>query len=158
MGLFSAFRKLTGGTAEVAVAVTSAHRGTKSAVTVNVSVGPEAISAKRVYVKLRCSELVDIAKYDMPVESGTKPGAPAEKAKPIQVKADENLFEQEFTLASGQDLAAASQSKFTGEIEIPAHLPPSFVGKNSRIKWYALAGLSTSLTDPSSGWQEIAVA
>jgi hypothetical protein len=155
MGFFGVFRKLTGGTAEVAIAVVSPRRGGKAAVSVDVSVGPEAISTKRVYVKLRCVEQVDIPKYDLPVDSAAKP---AERPKPIQVKAEESLFEQEFPLASGQDLAAASQSKFKGEVEIPAHLPPSFVGKNSRIKWFALAGLSTSLTDPSSGWQEIAVA
>lgn len=156
MGWFGVVRKLTGGTAEVAIAVASARRGGKAAITVDVSVGPEAISTKRVYVKLRCGEVIDIPKYAITLETGAKPLA--DNPKPIQVKAEESLFEQEFTLASGQDLAAETRSKFTGEIEIPAHLPPSFVGKNSRIKWLVLAGLSTSLTDPSSGWQEIAVA
>jgi hypothetical protein len=61
-------------------------------------------------------------------------------------------------LANGQELAGQAKTQFTGEIDLPGHLPPSFNGKYARVKWYAQAGLSTSLTDPTSNWQEIAVA
>ena len=157
MGIGGFFRKLTGTTAEVRLAIGSAHRGGKVAVKVEVKVGPEAISAKRVYLTLTCSEQVDIPNYGLPIEvGGTKPVGSSHNH--IHVRANERLFEKEFTLAPGRDLAAASQHTFEGEIELPAHVPPSLSGKYTSISWHAQAGIDTSMMDPGSAWHEIRVA
>ncbi len=157
------WRKVTGGTADVTLTVGAARRSSKAPVTVDVAVGPDPISPKRVYVKLRCVEQVEIPKYALPKEGDDKaePGkvaAPDAKPKTVDVKAEECLFEKEFVLGPGREMAAKSTHKFEGQIELPAHLPPSFNGKLARVKWTALAGLSTSINDPDSGWQEVSVA
>lgn len=156
MGIFGFVRKLTGTTADVTLTVGPARRGDKFTVKVDVKVGPDPISAKRVYVTLRCNELVDIPKYNLPAETA-KPGTPALPPKSIAIKANESLFEQEFAITSGQELAANSEHRFDGEIELPAHLPPTYIGRHTNIRWYALAGLDTRMTDPSTEWQELPV-
>lgn len=154
MGILGALKKVVGKTAEVEITVENAKRGGKAKVTVDVHVGSDAVKAKRVYVQLRSNEVIDLPRYNAP----SQPGASAGSSSTIHVKADENVFNQEFVIAEGPDLPAGATSQFTGEIDIPANLLPSLTGKNVRIQWSALGGLDVAwATDPSSGWKEISV-
>jgi hypothetical protein len=157
------WRKATGGTATVALSVGAARRSAKAPVTIDVAAKDEPVSVKRVYVMLRCVEEVEIPNYALPAEpsaaaSGTSSAPPTDnKPKTVNVKAQQNLFEKEFVLSPGVELAPNATRKFQGEVEIPSHLPPSFNGKFARVKWHVLAGLSTEGNDPDSGWQELPV-
>jgi hypothetical protein len=153
MGILSALRKVTGKSAEVDLTVTNTKRGEKAKFAIDVHVGSDALKAKRVYVKLRCSEVIDLPNYHAPLQTGGQGGS-----NYIHVRASETLFDQEFAVAEAQDLPAGTTAQFTAEIDIPANSMASFIGRNARIQWEALAGLDVAwATDPSSGWQDIMV-
>lgn len=154
MSILGALRKVTGGAAQVEIAVEGAVRGGKAKVTIDVQVGSDAVKAKRVYVNLRAQELVDLPRYNAP----SQPGAASGSSSTIHVKADETVFNQEFVVAEAQELAAGTTAQFTGEIAIPASALPTLTGKIVRVQWQASAGLDVAWsTDPSSGWKEITV-
>ena len=133
-----------------------AARGDKADVTVNMTVNRKSISLRRLFVTVRCKEIVDFP-YTVPEEKDSK-GKVVTPAKSLRVTKEETLFEREFTIVAGQDLAANSHHTFKGGIEIPANLPPSMKGKNAQVRWEAFAGTDIpGIGDPASSWQEIAV-
>lgn len=153
MAIMSAFRKVTGGSAKVELTTETAKRGEKARVTVDVHVGSDALKAKRIYVKLRASEVIDLPNYHAPMQTGGQGGS-----NYIHVRSSETLFEQEFVIAQSQELAAGTSAQFKAGIDIPATALPTFIGRNARVEWHALAGLDVAwATDPSSGWQDILV-
>jgi hypothetical protein len=141
--------------ARLTVSIPDATRGKKTTAIVDVT-PTRAINARRVYLELRCTEIVEIGGYGLPAESDQKGKAP-EKTKTVNVKKEESLFSQEFTVAGPQALAANTSQKFQAEIEIPGHLPPTFKGKNARVKWEARGAVDVRGLDPGSSWQEIQV-
>ena len=152
MSILGALRKVTGGAAQVEIAVENAVRGGKAKVTIDVKVGSEAVKAKRVYVNVRAQEIVDIPRYSAP----SQPGATGSHT--IHVRADETVFSQEFVIADGQELAANTTAQFTGEIAIPSSALPSLIGQIVKVQWQASAGLDVAWsTDPSSGWKDVIV-
>ncbi len=135
-------------------------RGRPSEVAVNLSVSRNPISLRRLIVRVRGTEAIDMP-YTIPEEKDGK-GKQVTAARNITVQRSEVIFEKEFTITTGQELAANSHHKFTGNIEIPAHLPPSLKSRFTQIKWEARA--ETDLpggillgADPTSSWVELAV-
>jgi hypothetical protein len=134
-------------------------RGQKSTVAINVSVKAKPVSFHRVYVKIRCKELIDLTQSV--TEEKEEKGKKTTSSKPINVKKEEVLFEKEIPFAdvAGKEFAAGSTQTLKAEIDLPDHLPPSARGKFSRIKWEAEAvgDVVKKLFDATSGWQEITV-
>jgi hypothetical protein len=135
-------------------------RGRPSEVNVNLSVSRKAISLRRLVVRVRGTEVIDMP-YTIPEEKDSK-GKLVTPARDIKVQKSEVIFEREFTITTGHELDANTQHKFTGEIEIPANLPPSFRSKFAHIKWEARAetdlpgGILFGI-DPSSNWIDLNV-
>ena len=153
-------QKLTGGAAAVTLTIAAPARGSKAAALVQVT-ARQAVKPRRIYLQLRCTEIVEIANYGVPTETEQKEKdkeqKKAEKAKTVNVKKEESCFYKEYTLAGAQDLQANASEKFAGDVDIPDRVPPTYKGKNARIKWEARAGVDLAGNDPDSGWQEIDV-
>ena len=135
-------------------------RGKDTAATVSMSVSTKPISLRRLSVRVRGTEMVNLP-YVVPEEKDAK-GKQIYPSRNVTVKKEEVIFEKEYTIITGQELPAGSHHKFTGNIEIPAHLPPSVKGKYAQIRWEARA--ETDLpggfffgADPNSPWVELAV-
>lgn len=135
-------------------------RDKPSEVTVNLSVSRNPISLRRLIVRVRGAEVIDLP-YTVPEEKDTK-GKQITPSRNITVKKEEVIFEKEFTIVSGQELAPNSHHKFTGDIEIPGHFPASFKGRFAQIRWQARAetdlpgGIFFGL-DPTSAWVDLNV-
>ena len=97
------FQKLTGGAAAVTFSMDSPRRGNKSAVVIEVT-ARQSVKARRIYVQLRCAEIVEIANYGVPAETDQKDqkSKAAEKSKTVNVRKEESCFSKEFTLAGAQ--------------------------------------------------------
>lgn len=135
-------------------------RGQKSAVVVNLSVGKKAITLRRLSVRVRARELIDLS-HTIPEEKDAN-GKQIFPSRTVNVRKEEVIFDKEFTVVTGQELEAGSHHKFSGDIDLPAHLPPSFKGRLASIRWEASAtadmpGGWLGLFDPSTSWMEIAV-
>jgi hypothetical protein len=153
MSILGALRKVTGGAADVDVTIENAVRGGKAKVTVDVKVGSAAVKAKRVYVRLTASEVVDIPRYTAPSQPGATGGSNI-----IHVQSSVEVFSHEFDIAGAQELAAGSTQQFIGEIDVPKGPLASFTGQTMRMHWQTLAGLDVAWsTDPSSGWVDVVV-
>ena len=151
MGIFSKLKNLTGGWADVKVTADETIRGGSSEVMIQVSVGEEPIEIKRIYLKLKCVEEVTVPnqRIDDPRADGrTRFGT---------VSATEVLHQKEYTAAGATRLDAGINETVTCSIDVPGQLPPSFDGRNARIRWLVKAGLDMSGNDPDSGWQSIPV-
>jgi hypothetical protein len=145
-----------GSEATVSLKVGDVVRGEKTDLAVNITVNKKSLSLRRLFVTVRGKEIVDFT-YTVPEEKDSK-GKQITPAKSLRVTKEEVLFEREFTIVAGQDLAPGSHHSFKGDIEIPADLPPSLKGKNVRIKWEAFAGTDIpGWFDPASSWQDVTV-
>ena len=109
--------------------------------------------------KVRGTEFIDLS-YTIPEEKDAK-GKQIFPSRTVNVRKEEVFFEREFTIVAGQELAGGSHHKVSGDIDIPANLPPSVTAKYSRIKWEARA--ETDMPggflgfDPTTSWQDIIV-
>lgn len=134
-------------------------RGSKSAVTVNLSVGQNAVTMRRLTVRVRGTELIELS-HTISEEKDAK-GKQVVPSRTVNVRKEEVFFEREFTIVAGQELAGGSHHKLSGDIELPANLPPTVTAKYSRIKWEIRA--ETDMPggflgmDPASSWQNIDV-
>ena len=138
-------------------ATNSFVRGGTSTVAVNVSVKAKPVSFHRLYVKVRCKELIDLT-YTLPEEKEEK-GKKAAPGKSVSIKREEILFEKEIPFIIEKEYAAGSSSTVKAQIEIPVQLPPTARGKLSQIKWEAEAqgDVVGKFWDATSGWQEVTV-
>jgi hypothetical protein len=138
-------------------AANSLVRGSTSTIVLNVSVKAKAVSFHRLYVKVRCKELVDLT-YTLPDEKDEK-GKKTASGKTISIKREEILFEKEVPFMIDKEYAPGSQSTLKAQLEIPVQLPPTARGKLSQIKWEAEAqgDVVGKFWDATSGWQELAV-
>ena len=154
MGLLSNLKNsLTGGWADVAIDHGEGRRGEPLAVTVHVAVRSSAIEVSDVYLRLECHEIVEIDNHrvsDRDADGGLE-------VDHVDIRRDERLFERRVSLARGVSMDAESQQAYETQIELPAHLPPTYTGRHARIRWRALAALDMKGNDPDSGWQEIPV-
>ena len=108
-------------------------RGSKSAVTVNLSVGQNAVTMRRLTVRVRGTELIELSQT-ISEEKDAK-GKQVVPSRTVNVRKEEVFFEREFTIVAGQELAGGSHHKLSGDIELPANLfPPTVTAKYSRIK------------------------
>ena len=134
----SAPARAQGREAAVSLQVGDAARGDKADVTVNMTVNRKSISLRRLFVTVRCKEIVDFP-YTVPEEKDSK-GKVVTPAKSLRVTKEEILFEREFTIVAGQDLAANSHHKFKGDIEIPGkpaavHEGQECAGQMGGLRW-----------------------
>ncbi len=153
MGFFSKLKNtLTGGWATVTVECEqNARRGEKFPFKVNVQVKDEDISVDRVYIQLQCAEVIELDNY----RSFDRDDAG--DIDYINVRHSEELLDEELTISQNQQLGANQSASFDGEVDIPAHLPPSYRGRNCSVQWRIYAGLDMTGNDPDSGWKEITV-
>jgi hypothetical protein len=138
-------------------AANSLVRGSTSTIVLNVSVKAKAVSFHRLYVKVRCKELIDLT-YTLPEEKDEK-GKKIAPGKTISVKREEILFEEEVPFIIEKEYAPSSHNAVKAQLEIPIHLPPTARGKLSQIKWEAEAqgDVVGKFWDAASGWQEVTV-
>jgi hypothetical protein len=138
-------------------AANSLVRGSTSTIVLNVSVKAKAVSFHRLYVKVRCKELIDLT-YSLPDEKDDK-GKKTASGKTITVKREEILFEKEIPFVIEKEYAPGSQTIVKAQLEIPVQLPPTARGKLSQVKWEAEAqgDVVGKFWDATSGWQEVTV-
>ncbi|HEU4380924.1 MAG TPA: hypothetical protein VFR73_20330 [Hyphomicrobiaceae bacterium] len=138
-------------------AANSFVRGSTSTIVLNLSVKAKAVSFHRLYVKVRCKELVDLT-YTLPEEKDEK-GKKAAPGKTVSVKREEILFEKEVAFVVDPEYAPGSHNTLKSQLEIPIQLPPTARGKLSQIKWEAEAqgDVVGKFWDATSGWQEVVV-
>ena len=161
-GLFAAAMLATSvpGQAQAILSLDAANslvRGGTSTIVLNLSVKAKAVSFNRLYVKVRCKELIDLT-YTLPDEKDEK-GKKIAAGKTISVKREEILFEKEIPFTIDKEYAPGSQSMVKAQIEIPIQLPPTARGKLSQIRWEAEAqgDVVGKFWDATSGWQEVTV-
>lgn len=138
-------------------AANSLVRGGTSTIVLNLSVKAKAVSFHRLYVKVRCKELVELT-HALPDEKDDK-GKKTAAGKTLTIKREEVLFEKEVPFNVDKEYAPGSQSMVKAQIEIPIQLPPTARGKLSQIKWEAQAqgDVVGKFWDATSGWQEMTV-
>lgn len=141
-------------------AANSFVRGSKSTIGVNLLVKAKPVSFHRLYVRIRCKELIELTQ-SITEEKVDDKGKKTTSSKPINVKKEEVLFEKEIPIADavGKEFAAGSTQILKAELELPDNLPPTARGKYSRIKWEAEAvgDVVKKFFDATSGVQEITV-
>jgi hypothetical protein len=120
-------------------------RGTTSTIVLNLSVKAKAVSFHRLYVKVRCKEVVDLT-YTLPDEKDEK-GKKIASGKSISVKREEMLFEREIPFVVDKEYAPGSHNTIKAQLEIPIQLPPTARGKLSRRQRFK-AMLSASFGTP----------
>ena len=148
MGFLSNLKgNLTGNWATVTTQVSTARRGETITVPVDVTVKEKDISVDAVVLELVCREIVDL-----PDNNRSSSGDCHHN-----FSASEELHDQKITVAGPQQMAAGSSQSFTANVQIPAHLPPTFNGRNARVEWSVLARLDMKGNDPDSGLQYITV-
>lgn len=155
MGFFSDLKNnLTGSWADVSITTSPAKRGESASFTVQVNVKDKAIDVNKIYVKVQCVENVEIR--NVRTNSGTSQGSTS-GSNTTTARANETLFDQEIQVASATQLGANSQQSFEASVQLPAHMPPTFAGRNARIEWKVMAAVDMKGNDPDSGYQTFEV-
>ncbi|NNF58090.1 MAG: sporulation protein [Rhodothermaceae bacterium] len=158
MGFLSNLKNnLTGSWADVSLTAAPATRGDAILFNVHVSVKDEAIDIDKVVVQVRCTEMVEVKARQTTNRPSEVNGKTATRTSPTTVRETETLFTQDITVAHAQQLAANAQQHFEATVQLPAHLPPTFTGRNARIEWKAMASVDMKGNDPDSGWQTFEV-
>ena len=160
MGFLSNLKNnLTGSWADVSLTAAPATRGESASFNVRVNVKDEAIDINKVVVQVRCTEIVEVQARETTTRPSQANGkaTTATRTSPTTVRETETLFNQDIPVAHGQQLAANTQQSFEASVQIPAHLPPTFTGRNARIEWKAMASVDMKGNDPDSGWQTFEV-
>jgi hypothetical protein len=142
---------MTGGWADVSLVLADPQKGAAAQATVTVNVKGEPIDIARVYVKLQCREEVHIPNFR--ARDRDDPG----DMDYVDVRKEEEIYDQELTIAPAQRLEANQTYTFEGAVEIPAEMPPTYRGRHCKLVWRTLAGLDMKGNDPDSGWQEFDV-
>lgn len=137
---------LTGNWATVSTQVSNARRGETITVPVEVTVKDSDISVDAVILELSCREIVDIP------DNGSSSSDCNHR-----MSANESLYDQNITVAGPQQLPAGATQSYTASVQIPAHLPPTFNGRNARVEWSVRARLDMKGNDPDSGTQHFTV-
>lgn len=145
--LKSAKNFVTGGGAELFVEVGPAEIGQPCALHVRAQVSDAALSVARVYVNVRSEEVIDL------VHREYEDGEPDTD----RIRAKEETFSEEFTIATPGELPANSEHEWSGEFTLPEQAQPSYHGHYARHVWYVQAGLDVRGNDPDSGWVEFYV-
>lgn len=154
MGLFSSLKNfVTGGGAEVSLELLdSPARGESFRLRVTAVVGDSDIDVKRIYVKVRGSEHVEIPN----VEVAKSVGGTVETEK-RKVTHQESTFNYDGELAAELTLEAGETYTWETQVDIPDDVLPTFKGRNAHHKWRALAALDMRGNDPDSGWVDFEI-
>jgi hypothetical protein len=135
-------------------------RGERSSLAVNLTVKAKPVSFHKLYVRVRCKEMVDLTQTVTEESKDAKDDKIKKvSSKSINVKKEEVLFEKEIPFPTGKEFAPGSTQMLKAEFEIPGHLPPTFRGKFTRVKWEAeiVGDVVGKFWDANSGTQEINV-
>ncbi len=153
MGFLSNLKNsLTGGWADVVIDHGEGRRGEPLELTVHVAVRSSAIEVSDVYVQLECHEIVEIDNHRVSDHDDGELDVDH-----VDIRKQERLFDRRVSLARSVSLDADSQQAYEGQVDLPAHLPPSYSGRHAKIRWRVLAALDMKGNDPDSGWREIRV-
>ena len=149
MGLFGGLKNfITGGGAEVSLTIGDPVRGKSMPVSVAVKIGDKGMDVRKVYVRLRAREVIDIP--DAQVASSTD-----SKSLKRGLQRTSETFDQTVTIAPTQTLEAGESYEFEGEVTIPGDVAPSFTGRYAKHVWQITAGLDKAGNDPDSGWTDL---
>jgi len=150
MGFFDklkgAMNAVTGGAAKVTLEFDppQAQPGDTIRVKISATSSGGEVKSKGVYVDLWGSENVRI-----PKGSGNNVGQ--------EVTATENTFTQEFQIAPAFVLAAKETKLWEGQLQIPASVQPSYMGKLATHQWKIQGRIEAAGNDPDSGWKDLRI-
>lgn len=153
MGFFKGLKNfVSGGGAEVGLEAGEAVRGQPLAVKVTAKIADSDIEVRKVYVRLRATEEIDIPDVATIDDSGRDKGK-IERG----LERREQTYDQEIQVAEAQTLKANQSYTFEGAVPLPLSVPPTFMGRYCKHQWRITAGLDKPGNDPDSGWTVIDV-
>ena len=154
MGLFSNLKNfVTGGGAEVSLEVLNqAKRGSAVTLRVKAVIGPADIEIEHVSVKIMGEESVKV-----PNVSVAKTVNEIVQTEKKTVEHSENTFQMKSELASDMTLKASQTYSWEEKINLPEDALPTFIGKNAKHQWQAMASLVMRGNDPDTGWLDFEV-
>ena len=148
MGFFKGLVNfVSGGGAEVGLEAGDAVRGQAMPVKVTATIADSDVEVRKVYVRLRATEEIDIPDVTVMDESGRDKGKTRRG-----LERREQTHDQEIQVAGPQTLKAGESYTFEAEVPVPLGVPPSFAGRYCRHEWRITAGLDKPGNDPDSGW------
>lgn len=143
--LKSAAAAITGSAASVSLSPGPLVRGAPMSIGVTAVIGPQEVMSSGVYLKVEGLEEVEIP-YSA-VRSGGEVSGP--------VSAQAKTFEMTRPVAEAQVLQAGQSYDWEIQIELPAEVPPLYVGPMARHRIRAKAGIDCRGNDPDSGWIDL---
>lgn len=150
MGFFDKIKKaanfLTGGGADVKLAIEDGIIGNPLPATITLKIGDNDINAEKVYLIVRCTETT---KTVAEVEEGAEVDPEAE---PEMEENQEYLHNETITVADGQVFEAGKEYTFTTEVKLPEDAQATLEEENREIYWSFQAGIDVRGNDPDSGW------
>ncbi|MEP3891313.1 MAG: hypothetical protein ABJN69_12710 [Hellea sp.] len=154
MGLFSNLKNfVTGGGAEVSLEVINqAKRGSPVTLRVTAIIGPADIEIEHVSVKIMGKESVKVPNVNV-----AKTVNEIVQSEKKTVEHSENTFQMKDELASDMTLKASQTYTWEAKIDVPEDALPTFIGKNAKHKWQAMASLVMRGNDPDTGWLDFEV-
>lgn len=147
MGFFdkvkSMANKVTGGGAKVTLSFDGGKLGEPVKVTITAVVKDAPIEIKKVYLRVKSVEKINIPKNEMPLNNN-QAGVSVEK---------EVYTRQEFEVASAQTLEGGQTYTWTYDVTInDPQAMPSYFGKFVSHEWVFFGALDAKGNDPDSGW------
>jgi len=153
MGFFSNLKNyVTGSGAKVTLQVNEPARGRPFTVTITAETAETACTVNKVYLQVRASEHVEIPDVEVAKRSGD-----TLEAHRQTVQHNETTYQEDVEVAPAMELEAGQLYTWKAEINLPAEVLPSFVGRRARHEWKLLAGLDMRGNDPDSGWVPITI-
>lgn len=147
MGFFDKVKnlanKVTGGGAKVTLSFEGGKLGEPVKVTITAVVKDAPVEIKKVYLRVKSVEKINIPKNEMPVNNN-QAGVSIEK---------EVYTRQEFEVAPAQTLEGGQTYTWTHDVTISdPQAMPTYFGKFVSHEWIFFAGLDAKGNDPDSGW------
>lgn len=129
MGLFENVKNyVTGGAADVIVLISNPVMTEGESLKLAITVRPtgDTLHIKKIYLQVRAQEMSSVTHI---------------------------LYDQEYTIDEEIQINAGDEREWTYEVELPADVPATYIGRHFRMHWAVKAGLEMSGVDPNSGWQ-----
>ncbi|MEL6676161.1 MAG: hypothetical protein AAFR61_28400 [Bacteroidota bacterium] len=120
--------------------------------TVHCQVGEQDVEVRKVYLKVRAMEKVEIRNYSLPRQEGET------TRQRTDIRDSTQTYQTEIVLAQAQTLSANESYQWETTIDIPFQIAGTYQGQHAWHIWSVFAGLDMSGNDPDSGWVEFEVA
>lgn len=145
--LKGAVSKLTGGGAKVTVFVNGNNIKETLNITVNAEVKDNPLEVKKVYLRIKSVEKIDIPKNSLPQN--------LREAAKFGLTLTNDIFpKKEYVIAEAQNLEAKQTYTRNIDIKIDDSAVPSYNGHFANHEWLFYAGIDVKGNDPDSGWQK----